>query len=182
MIRVLLAAATVAVATMAAAPPVHADPYGDLWSLLPAGYDTGSCQPIDEEYPAVRAALECVDNSLPGGPRRASYALYVDAKRLAEDFQRHIAVVPPYWAGVPCPGWETGETTGTWTHTDNPNLTAGRLACGVITGTTAEMVWTKDSDLLLAVAGTDGPDLTGLYRWFLDNPRIGALRVTPGGE
>ncbi|EUA04466.1 kinase domain protein [Mycobacterium kansasii 824] len=55
-----------------------------------------------------------------------------------------------------------------WGYDSAPNTTAGSTLCGRVEGGDDVAVeWTKDRDLLLALAS--GPDLAGLYNWWKAN-------------
>jgi hypothetical protein len=119
------------------------------------------------------AALECRDNSLPGGPTYAYYGLYADRDALNDAFSsQHQGSRQAYWWFEPCPG--SGASIPAppmpWYDDSAPNEIAGWVACGRVNGpvhgdpNARSIMWTSNSDLLLGIA--EGPDLASLYDWW----------------
>ena len=52
----------------------------------------------------------------------------------------------------------------TWHYTDTPANVEGRIACGTYNNG-ADLVWSKNADLLLADA--QGPNMDDLHKWWL---------------
>jgi hypothetical protein len=149
MIRSLFAAAAIAVAAVGAAPPVSADPLADLMGMLPAGYSSDSCKPA---YPTeALAAVNCWDNSLPGGPTYATYWLFGDYKAMYDAFTAYLN--SPGWAAATCPGMHSSDPIPA---VGSDGTQYGSIACG--RGTTPSPVrdgavaWTRDADRFLGVA------------------------------
>jgi len=100
-IRPLSVAGAVATIAIGAAPTAGAGPEEQLRSVLPAGYGPASCQsPNNPSSPTgvpqsthALAAVECRDNSLPGGPTYAYYRLYADQNTLDSAFSGDRAPV-----------------------------------------------------------------------------------------
>ena len=114
--------------------------------------------------PGAVAALECRDNSLPGGPAYAFYELFAYPNLLADQFGRDVSSKHPH--PLPCPGGQP--SPGPWHYDSTQNVTAGQIECGRAEGgDDAAVLWTKDSDLLLALAS--GPNLASLYEWWRVN-------------
>ncbi len=178
MIRALFVALVVVVAAIGAAPTASADPENQLRGMLPAGYGPDSCQPADN--PPVHgeplAALECWNNSMPGGPTYAYYSLHTNHDMLNDAFwnERNGSRQAYAWF-EPCPGWQGSgpPAPATWHHDGTPEQIAGWIVCGHVYGpvhgdpNAKAVMWTRDSDLLLSVA--EGPDLAGLYDWWKQN-------------
>lgn len=174
MLRTLLVAA-IAAAAIVAAPTASADPYDQLRAMLPTGYGPDSCRPGEGGYPSSTelAALECRDNSLPGGPTYAYYRLYADHDVLNDAFStEREGSRQMYWWFEPCPGWGANAPAQpmTWYRESNPNESAGWVVCGRTNGpahgnaAAKSIIWTTDSDLLLSIG--EGPDLARLYDWW----------------
>ncbi|KQH79625.1 hypothetical protein AO501_20775 [Mycobacterium gordonae] len=174
----------VATTAIGAASTAGAGPEEQLRSVLPAGYDPASCQsPNNQSSPTgvaqsmlALAALECRDNSLPGGPTYAYYRLYADNEKLDKAFSgEKNASRQAYWWFLPCPGQQgTGPAAAaTWHENRAPDKVAGWMVCGKVYGPVhgnaeaKSIMWTRDSDRLLSIA--EGPDLAGLYDWWTRN-------------
>ncbi|KZS73312.1 hypothetical protein A4G29_21370 [Mycobacterium kansasii] len=163
--RALSVVAVVAAVAVGLTPAATADSADQLRGLLPAGYRSDSCTPErDHLPPGALAALTCRDNALPGGTEYAYYELYADTATLAAQFLRDVSARHPH--PVPCP--DRQPSPGPWVYDSAPNTTAGSILCGRVEGGDDVAVeWTKDRDLLLALAS--GPDLAGLYNWWKAN-------------
>ena len=180
-IRPLAVAGAVATIAIGAAPTAGAGPDEQLRNVLPAGYGPASCQSPDNpssptgvpQSTHALAALECRDNSLPGGPTYAYYRLYGDQTTLDKAFSGEKgASRQAYWWFLPCPGQE-GTGPATWRDNRAPDKVAGWVVCGKVYGPVhgnpeaKSIMWTRDSDLLLSIA--EGPDLASLYDWWTRN-------------
>ena len=147
----------------AASGPTTATPSRDenlarLHALLPSGYPPGSCSPPTSTPPAAAAALSCGPNRDPGGPASATYTLAHTTAALATQFHQTISAADL----VICPG--NIASPGGWRHLATPNVTAGTVFCGLAAGRPL-VVWTNDSELLLARTQSD-TDLNALYTWW----------------
>lgn len=163
MIRAPFVALAVAAIVLGAAPRASADPYDQLMGLLPGGYGSDSCKPAELDYPppGALAALQCRDNSLPGGPTYAFYQLFADPNSLAAQFGNDVSARHP--RPLQCPGGQP--SPGSWQYGNTPNETAGSILCGRAEGGDDVAVeWTENSGPLLALA--NGPDLVSLYDWW----------------
>jgi hypothetical protein len=158
MIRALLAAAAIVAAAIGAAPTASADPYGKLVGMMPAGYGPDSCRLVDNPPQFALAVLDCGNNSLPGGPTHARYALSADPGAVLAVFGGYAKL--PFRSPVPCGSGDTAG--GTWSN--KAGTDGGSVACST-SGGVAEVSWTSHSNLFLAHA--DGPDITPLFQWFL---------------
>lgn len=150
MLRAPFAAAVVAVLAVGGAAPAGADPTADLMGLLPAGYGSDSCKPIDA--PEALAAVTCSDNSLPGGPTSATYWLFADHAAMDDAFSAYVH--SPNWADATCPGMHTPDPTAV-VRPDGTRY--GSIACGRGTGSDWQVrdgavAWTRDADDFLGVA------------------------------
>ena len=130
-----------------------------LLALLPRGYGSDSCTPVDPPVEDALATLDCTGNSEPGGPTSSRYSLFADANALARQFQLTVNED----AALTCPG-NSDATPGTWHYNSTPNQEAGSVACGTYKGT-PEVVWTNGPQLVLGDA--QGPDLNAVHRWWL---------------
>ena len=130
-----------------------------LQALLPPGYPTGSCAPPAETPPTAAAVLTCGPNRDPGGPTNATYTLTRTAAALATEFRQTVNAADV----VVCPG--NIQSPGAWRHVATPTVTAGTVFCGIAGGRPL-VVWTNDSQLLLARTQSQTPDLNALYTWW----------------
>jgi hypothetical protein len=125
----------------------------------PPGYPEGSCQPTNPPpSPNAVASLDCVNNTLPGGPPFARYEEFADQNTLNNEFQTDVRGA----ALQPCPG-SSGSAPGTWNATSPPPA-SGSVMCYVSSDNMAHVEWTNTADLIKANAS--GPDLASLYGWF----------------
>ena len=74
-----------------------------LMSILPGGYGSGVCQPIDPVSDAL-ATVDCDKNTMPGGPYVARYSLFPDQTTLDRRFEAAIKEDEQLMA---CPGSST---------------------------------------------------------------------------
>ena len=129
-----------------------------LKALLPSGYPAGSCAPATAATEAA-VALSCGSDLDPGGPSTATYSLARNLEGLHAQFAHVIGTATM----VVCPG--NIQSPGPWRHLATPNVVAGTVFCGVAAGQPI-VVWTNDSELLLARTETATTDLNALYTWW----------------
>lgn len=166
MLRAACIATAVVVAAIGAAPPAGADPAADLERMLPTGYDSDSCEPADA--PQALAAVNCRDNSLPGGPTSATYWLFSDHEAMRTAFTAYVS--GPDWAPAVCPGKQSSDPTAV---VGSDGIQDGLIACGRGTGPDWQdrdgaVAWTRDADHFLGVAyvGYQGQAYpAGLFEW-----------------
>jgi serine/threonine-protein kinase len=130
-----------------------------LLALLPRGYASDSCKPVNPPVENALSTLDCTGNSEPGGPTSSRYSLFANTNALARQFQLTVNED----TALPCPG-DSGATPGTWHYNSTPNQTAGSVACGTYQGT-PEVVWTNEPQLVLGDA--QGPNLDAVHQWWL---------------
>lgn len=130
-----------------------------LMGILPDGYDTNACKPIDPVTDAI-ATVDCEQNSKPGGPEIARYSLFPDQATLDRHFDTAIKEDDEL---VTCPGSDAQSPT-TWHYTSTPDQVEGRVACGTYKGG-PDILWTRNADLMLADG--QGPDMAALHDWWL---------------
>ena len=131
-----------------------------LMALLPAGYDNSTCRPVHPPATGTLATVDCDQTSTPGGPANARYSLLPDQQTLDSHFDVAIKENSEL---VQCPGSGIDSPT-TWHYTDTPEQVEGRIACGTY-NSGPDLVWSKNSDLLLADA--QGPNMDDLHTWWL---------------
>jgi len=131
-----------------------------LMALLPAGYDNAACQAVHPPSTGAVATVDCGQASTPGGPANARYSLFADQGTLDSHFDVAIKENSELFQ---CPGSGTDSPT-TWHYTDTPDNVEGRIACGTYNNG-PDLVWSKNSDLLLADA--QGPNMDDLHNWWL---------------
>jgi serine/threonine protein kinase len=131
-----------------------------LMALLPAGYDNDVCQTVHPPATGALATVDCGQASQPGGPADARYSLFADQQTLDSHFDVAIKENSELFQ---CPGSGIDSPT-TWHYTDTPAQVEGRIACGTYNNG-PDLVWSKNSDLLLADA--QGPNMDDLHNWWL---------------
>jgi hypothetical protein len=126
----------------------------------PPGYPEGSCQlsANPPPSPGAVASLDCLNNTLPGGPPFARYEKFADQNTLNNAFQTDVRST----ALQACPG-SSGSAPGTWNATSPPPA-SGSVMCYISSDNMAHVEWTNTTDLVKANAS--GPDLASLYGWF----------------
>jgi hypothetical protein len=126
----------------------------------PPGYPAGSCRPSANPPPSPDAvgALDCFNNTLPGGPPVARYEKFADQNTLNNAFQTDVRGA----ALQPCPGF-SDSAPATWTAT-NPPPANGSVICYTSSDNMAHVEWTNTPDLVRANAS--GPDMATLYGWW----------------
>lgn len=131
-----------------------------LLGLLPAGYMVDSCNPRAPTEGAL-AQVNCAQNSDPGGPLSATYALMRDTRTLDTAFDKLVAT----YDVVICPG--RVQSPGPWRRSATPELVSGTLFCGRQNGRDT-VAWTNEAELLLSVVqdSAEGTNLTRLYAWW----------------
>jgi serine/threonine-protein kinase len=131
-----------------------------LMALLPAGYDNAACQAVHPPATGALATVDCGQTSTPGGPANARYSLFADQATLDSHFDVAIKENSELFQ---CPG--SGVDSPTTRHyTDTPDRVEGRIACGTYNNG-PDLVWSKNSDLLLADA--QSPNMDDLHEWWL---------------
>lgn len=182
MLRALSVAAAILVIAIGAAPRAGADPMADLMRMLPAGYSSNSCKPTTSK--AASAAVECRDNSLPGGPTYATYSLFRDYTGMYDAFTSSLE--SSTWTPAACPGKQSPDPTAVL---DSAGKQYGFIACGRGTGADWQakdgaVAWTRDADHFLGVAyvGYQGQAYpAGLFNW-VRAPQIESDCAASGGK
>jgi hypothetical protein len=153
-------------------PPAHADPCLDNPDLngcgfyigfrrtTPPGFSEGSCQPSANPPPAPNAvaSVDCVNNTMPGGPPFARTEKFADQNTLNNAFQTDARST----ALQPCPG-SSDSAPATWNAT-NPPPANGSVICYTSSDNMAHVEWTNIPDLVKINAS--GPDMASLYGWW----------------
>ena len=130
-----------------------------LMSILPKGFDSTNCKPIDPVTDAL-ATVDCEKNTMPGGPDVARFSLFPDQATLDRHFDTAIKEDDQLQN---CPGSDTPSPT-TWHYTQTPDKVEGQVACGTYKGG-PDVLWTRNEDLMLADG--QGPDMAALHDWWL---------------
>jgi serine/threonine protein kinase len=131
-----------------------------LMALLPAGYDNAACEAVHPPAADALATVDCGQASTPGGPANARYSLFADQATLDSHFDVAIKENSELFQ---CPGSGIDSPT-TWHYTDTPDKVEGSIACGTYNNR-PDLVWSKNSDLLLADA--QSPNMDDLHKWWL---------------
>lgn len=174
-------AAAIIVAAVAGTPPAGADPVADLMKIVPAGYSSDSCKPADSK--GALAAVDCRDNSLPGGPTSATYWLFRDNSAMRDAFTAYLK--NPEWASATCPGMQSSDATAV---VGSDGRQYGLIACGRGKGTDWQLrdgavAWTRNADHFLGVAyvGYQGQAYpASLFNW-VRAPQIQSDCAASGG-
>ena len=140
--------------------PVDTEAQAKLQRLLPPGYPSNSCKPVEPSKDAL-AQANCTQNADVGGPPSANYTLMRDKAALQAAFDgitRGTSVVN-------CPG--NIQSPGPWRRNATPQQVSGTLVCG-LQESRPTLAWTDDIVLLLGVVKADdkGPTLDQLYSWW----------------
>jgi serine/threonine kinase PknH len=147
--------------TRTTTPPPDPESFdAKLLAMLPRGYDDDACQALHPPATSALATVDCGAASPIGGPASARYSLFADQPTLDRHFDESIAQNSEL---LPCPGSGADSPT-TWHYTATPDKVEGRIACGTYNNN-ADVVWTKNADLLLADA--QGTKLEDLHNWWL---------------
>ena len=128
-----------------------------LYHLLPHGYNSTNCAPVDSPNRQASATLQCGPTSDPHSPAAATFSLYPDAAALTNAFQNGIDEDTV----TPCPNGN--QSPATWSTDAAPNQTAGSVLCGNYENR-PDLLWTNNHDLLLS--DIQGPDPTALYQFW----------------
>jgi hypothetical protein len=107
----------------------------------------------------VQGRASACDGRL-GDPANARYSLFADLPTLDSHFDVAIKENSQLFQ---CPGSGIDSPT-TWHYTETPDQVEGRIACGTYNDS-PDLVWSKNSDLLLADA--QGPNMDDLHQWWL---------------
>lgn len=159
-------AAALVVAAIGAAAPAGADPLSDLMKMLPAGYASDSCKPLNAA--GALAAVSCGENSLPDGPTSATYWLFSDYSGMHDAFTAYLK--SSGWAPATCPGMHSSDASAV---VGSDGKQYGFIACGRGTGPDWQardgaVAWTRDAAHFLGVAyvGYQGQAYpTSLFNW-----------------
>jgi serine/threonine kinase PknH len=139
-------------------------PDSRLQALLPRGYDEGVCQAVHPPATGAEATVDCGQSSIQGGPASARYSLFADQATLNTHFDGAIKENSEL---LQCPNSGIDSPTS-WHYTESPDNVEGRIACGTYQNG-PDLVWSKDSDLMLADA--QGPNMDDLHNWWLKYTR-----------
>jgi hypothetical protein len=149
-------------------PPAHADPCtdtgdphdcGHAWiQYIPPGYPEGACQPTKPSSPNAVASVDCVNNTMPGGPPFARTERFADQNALGNAFQADARSA----ALQPCPG-SSDSAPASWKAT-NPPPANGSVICYTSSDNVAHVEWTNIPAQVKIDAA--GPDMASLYGWW----------------
>jgi hypothetical protein len=154
-------------------PPAHADDcddddftctatfhLGDIPRQTPPGYPAGSCRPSANPPPSPTAvaSVDCVNNTMPGGPPFARTEKFADENALGNAFQADVRGA----ALQPCPG-SSDSAPASWNAT-NPPPANGSVICYTSSDNMAHVEWTKIPAQVKIDAA--GPDMASLYGWW----------------
>jgi hypothetical protein len=136
------------------------EPIEPLVEKAPPGYRADACRPSANPPPSPNAvsSVDCLNNTLPGGPPVARYEMFADQNTLNSAFQSDARGA----ALQPCPG-SSDPAPGTWNAT-NPPPANGSVMCYTSNDNMAHVEWTNTPDLVKANAS--GPDMASLYGWW----------------
>jgi serine/threonine kinase PknH len=133
---------------------------GKLMGMLPKGYDTNTCGPVDNPPQDSLATLDCGQNALPNGPTGARFSLYPDQTTLNSHFETGAGADQIQ----PCPGGL--DSPGNWHYNSTPDQAAGRIVCGTYQGK-MDLMWSDNKTLMLG--DLQGTDLESLYDFWTKN-------------
>jgi serine/threonine-protein kinase len=131
-----------------------------LMALVPRGYDDGVCEAVHPPANGALATVDCGQSSVEGGPASARYSLFADQQTLDTHFDGAVKENSELFQ---CPGSGIDSPT-TWHYTETPAEVEGRIACGTY-DTHPDLVWSKNSDLMLADA--QSVNIDDLHNWWL---------------
>ncbi|MEE6137674.1 serine/threonine-protein kinase [Mycobacterium sp. 050128] len=142
-------------------------PAGDvesqLLTMVPPGYPSGVCTPATPKPNTVwsdaLAVVDCDQNTNPGGPSKARYALFPNPGVLKNATDADIKLLTL----ATCPG-ETNNPE-TWQHPNDPKVDVGVVACGTYNNH-PNMVWSNQVKLLLCDVFGDPPTIEELHTWW----------------
>lgn len=153
------AAAVIALGTLGI-PPAHAT--GGIIQLVSVGaipgFSVDTCGPSANLSPNGIETVDCVNNTMPGGPPFARVVQFAEQSTLNNDFEADARST----ALQPCPGSSDAAPT-TWNAT-NPPPASGSVMCYTSNDNTAHVEWTNTAVLLKVDAS--GPDMATLYGWW----------------
>jgi serine/threonine-protein kinase len=155
------AATTSAAKSVPPSGQATSDDEGKLLSLLPSGYGSGTCTPAAPTPGSIWAGasmmVSCGQNTQPGGPARATYALFPNMESLKKAFYDDVSTINL----VDCP--TEGKSPAAW-QSSRSNETEGQIACG-IDNDHPRLIWTFDKKLMLSeVSG--GQAVDDLHKWW----------------
>jgi hypothetical protein len=142
-------------------PPTTPSPEADrLLTMVPAGYQSGSCRPAAVPKDAL-AQVSCDKNSDAGGPLSATYTLVGDKAALDAALNGIVQASTM----VNCPG--NIQSPGPWRRNATPDKTSGVLFCGVQEGRPT-VAWTDETRMVVSKvqSGAQGPTFDELYAWW----------------
>jgi serine/threonine kinase PknH len=157
--RTSTASTTMPTTTTMPTSPAGGDPQSRLLSLLPDGYSSSSCNPVNPPLPGTLATLHCEQNSKPDGPEKAVYTLYPNSAAVSSEFATEFKQLQTM---VPCaPGAENGTTT--WKYDETPNVPAGSIVCGTFQDRQT-LLWSNTAKLFIGLVEKPTPGT--LYQWW----------------
>jgi serine/threonine-protein kinase len=136
---------------------------GQLLSLVPPGYPGGTCTSATPKPNTVwsdaLAVVDCDQNTNPGGPSKARYALFANPSVLKDATDAVIKLLTL----ATCPGGTNNPET--WQHPNAPKVDVGVVACGTYNNH-PNMVWSNQVKLLLCDVFGDPPTIEELHTWW----------------
>jgi serine/threonine-protein kinase len=136
---------------------------GQLLSLVPPGYPGGTCTSATPKPNTVwsdaLAVVDCDQNTNPGGPSKARYALFANPSVLKDATDADIKLLTL----ATCPGGTNNPET--WQHPNAPKVDVGVVACGTYNNH-PNMVWSNQVKLLLCDVFGDPPTIEELHTWW----------------
>ncbi|ODR09007.1 protein kinase [Mycobacterium sherrisii] len=139
------------------------DVESQLLSIVPPGYPSGVCTPATPKPNSVwseaLAIVDCDQNTNPGGPSKARYALFPNPAVLKDAFDADVKLLQM----VTCPGGTTNPEP--WQHPSAPKVDVGMIACGTYENH-PNMVWSNQQRLLLCDVFGDPPTIEELHTWW----------------
>ncbi|OBA58207.1 protein kinase [Mycobacterium sp. 1100029.7] len=150
---------TTTTTTSAAAGDVE----GQLLGIVPPGYASGACTSATPKPNSVwsdaLAIVDCDQNTKPGGPSKARYALFPNPNVLKTAFDADIKLLQM----ATCPGGTANPES--WQHPNAPTVDVGMIACGTYENH-PNMVWSNQVKLLLCDVFGDPPNIEDLHSWW----------------
>ena len=147
-------------AATATAAPNADNAMNKLMGVLPGGYSSSNCKPVDSPPKDSLATVDCQQNSRPNGPSVARFSLYPDRSTLDAHFQSSANADEL----SPCPGGL--QSPGTWHYNSNSDEPAGKIACGTYKGK-PDLTWSQYDEGLLG--DIQGDDIASLYNFWSKN-------------
>jgi serine/threonine kinase PknH len=136
---------------------------GQLLGIVPPGYPSGACTSATPKPNTVwsdaLAMVDCDQNTKPGGPSKARYALFPNPNVLKDAFDADIKLLQM----ATCPGGTANPEA--WQHPNAPKVDVGMIACGTYENH-PNMVWSNQVKLLLCDVFGDPPNIEDLHTWW----------------